>query len=216
MTTSFGRVPIECWFLDDFNARSVLPPSLWRYCEIAEFVVGLISSRLAIAPRGRRRYSGWVPLLATELRRLFGDAPAWNKVRPHLISNGIIECDEIYEIGRKCKHYRLGTSWQDRGIHRTAIRDSRLIARLQSFQESAGGLSPQHEHLLRSLRRFRVDESEARPWTRQRDHSLRQRLTELKIRVIQSGVGPFKVDDYGRFHTPITSLRRAVRPRACG
>ncbi len=212
MMASFRRGPLEYWALDGFNARSFLPAGLWRYSAISEYLVGLIASHPAIAPRGRKQREGGVPLRATDQRRLFGDAPAWNRVRTHLISNGIIECDETYEIGRKCKHYRLGASWQDRGIHREVIRDTRLLARLHDFRQSPVRLSPPHEHLVRFLHKVQVDETEARPWTCQSHRSLRQRFTALKVDVIQSGVAPFVVDNYGRFHTPITSLRRAVRP----
>jgi hypothetical protein len=41
---------------------------------------------------------------------------------------------------------------------------------------------------------------------------MKQHLTVLKIKAIQSGEARLVVDDYGRVHSPLTNLRRAVRP----
>ena len=52
----------------------------------------------------------------------------------------------------------------------------------------------------------------ARPRTCHKSRSPKQRITAVKILAIQSGEARVIVDRYGRVHTPLTNLRRVVRP----
>ncbi len=146
---------------------------------------------------------------------LFGQSGNWNKIRRFLIDRGILECDEDYTIGVKAKWYRLGPDWRNHGLHRETIRDSRVLARIQRAE---GHRCPQlprrevHDHLERYLRLVRVDEPTARRWICQRERSVRQHLTALRIATIQSGQASVIVDAYGRVHSPLTNLRRKARP----
>jgi hypothetical protein len=212
MTADSGRSPVECLLLDGFNARCILPAGLWRYRVIVEYVVGRVASHSAIAPRGSTERAGWVPLSYIEMDRLMGMHGAWSALRQCLIDAGVLESDEHYEIGRKCMWYRVGEKWRDHRVHRTVIRDTGLLEKLRGLQESREGLSRPQGPLARWLREVRVDEAAARPWTCQSERSHRQYLTALRIAVIQSGAAPLVVDDYGRCHTPVTNLRRTVRP----
>jgi hypothetical protein len=57
-----------------------------------------------------------------------------------------------------------------------------------------------------------VDEVVARPWISRRHLSRKQHLTALGVAVLQNGEATITVDSYGRVHSPVTNLRRTVRP----
>jgi hypothetical protein len=146
---------------------------------------------------------------------LFGRSGTWNTIRRLLLDRGVLECDESYTIGETAKWYRLGRTWRDHRVHLETIRDRRLLAHIRGSKrrrDQERATTEPVAHLERWLQEVRVDEATLRPWTCQRERSFKQHLTALKISVLQSGQAPIVVDRYGRVHSPLTNLRRAVRP----
>jgi hypothetical protein len=211
-----GRGPrAKFWFLEGFNPQDLLPARFWRHAEAIGYVVGLVASRPVFSPCSAKERRGWVPLRWVDLAPLFGKSGNWNAIREALLAGGVLECDEHYKIGERAKGYRLGPTWSNREQHLATIRNRRLLVRIANVQakQQCGILwVPEHEHLDHWLRQVRVDEATARPWICHQRRSRRQHYTALRVAAIQSGESSVTVDSYGRVHSPITNLKRYVRP----
>ncbi len=134
-------------------------------------------------------------------------------VRNILMDLEILECDEDYEINKKAKWYRLGSRCLGCRLVsvKVSTRLSSRLAKIRGDRSERGDLTPEVEHLGRWLRELRVDEELARPWVC-RPRCLKQRLTRVKVDLIQSGKACPIRDRYGRVHSPLTNLRRQLRP----
>ena len=179
------------------------------------YVVGLVATRAAYSSRRKKQRDGWVPLRWDDMNQLFGRSGRWNIIRGRLLALGVLECDERYTKGEKAKWYRLGPAWRSRGAHLVTINDARTLERIRRAEGRRGPLPARlavHDHLDQFLNVLRIDEAVARPWTCQREHSVKQYLTALTVARIQGAHARITVDHYGRVHSAVTSLRRSVRP----
>jgi hypothetical protein len=202
-------------FLEGFDPRAIMPPPFWRHTEAIRYVIGIVATYSAFCPRSRKERDGWVPLRWVDVEPLFGKSGTWNLIRDILLERDVLECDEQYSVGKKAKWYRLGPDWWNHDTYLASLRGRRLLARISSIEaepECGWWRQPQHEHLDQWLRRVRVDEVAAKPWTCQRKTSRKHHYTAARIAAIQSGESHIIVDSYGRVHSPITNLRRCVRP----
>jgi hypothetical protein len=206
---------VDCWVLNGFDPGAILPTHLQRYANITRYVVGRLAVWGASGARCPREQDGWVPLRAEDQTRLFGESGVWNEVRAALVDAEVIHCDESYEPGQKSKWYKLGERWRTHNVSRVTLRDKWLRKRLQRAsgrQVAVPELTPAAAHLCKWLQQLRVDESVAKPWTAQQRSSDKQRTTAMQIQLIQSGTADIIMDSYGRVHSPVTNLRRVVRP----
>jgi hypothetical protein len=146
------------------------------------------------------------------MNRLFGQSGVWTAIRHVLLGAGVLETDGVYQIGVKVMSYRIGPDWQNHGIHRAVVHDQRLLQRIGRYRNQPAQLSPRQGHIARWLREVRVDASAARPWIAQQGRSLRQHFTALRIAALQTGQAELVADRFGRVHSPVTNLRRKVRP----
>jgi hypothetical protein len=205
---------LDVWRPVGFDPRDVLPSRLWRHIGAVQYVVGLVATGAVFCAARQKERLGWVPLRSEDMERFFGRSGTWPEVRRVLLSRGILECDEVYRKGEKAKWYRLGQGWRGCGVEQVGLVDARLLARVAEWElerKDRGEWKPVHEHIARWLSEFRVDEASTWRWVCQRGRSWGQHLTDLKIKVIQSGKARPIVDHYGRVHSPVTSLRRTVR-----
>jgi hypothetical protein len=203
--------PVRIWVLNDFDPWD-LPPKWWRYSDAIRYVVGLVATR-SLRRRWRKINGGWTPLRQRVIARLFGRSGVWQEIRRGLLNLGILHCDEKYEIGRKAKWYRLGAAWRGKGVSQLRVTDKRLLAHLnwQSFSQLRRRTEV-HIHLAGWLREVRVDDREIRRWVSQRSRSWKQHLTSVQVDVLQAGEAQLIVDPYGRVHSPVSNMRRVVRP----
>jgi hypothetical protein len=205
----------EFWVLEDFDPRDSFPARLWRHRDAIRYVVGRVALGLVMDARCREQGRGWVALRWIDLKPLFGRSGTWDEVRRILLDRGILECDESYRVDHKAKGYRLGTACALYNLSRRMILDPETasrIRRLDAVRDDRNSWGPEHHHLLRWLRQITVEEAEVSKWTRQCGRSWRQRLTAMKIAVLRTGEACLSVDPYGRVHSPLVNLRRAVRP----
>ena len=204
---------VEVWMLDDFDPRYLLPGNLWRDTDAIRYVVGRVGSAFNATCRKERR--GWVALRWEEMSPLFGRSGRWNEVRRALLDREILVCDESYKVGEKAKWYKLGRALRRHQPSLARIRDETAAGRIRQLEAKRGNRDswrPVHHHIARWLSETTVDLPTAKPWICRRQTSLKQHLTYLRIEVIQNRQAYPIVDAYGRVHSPLTNLRRAVRP----
>ena len=206
---------VEVWMLGDFDPRDLLPGNLWRDTHAIRYVVGHVAVGSALNATCLKQRRGWVALRWEDMSPLFGRSGRWNEVRRALLDRGILVCDESYKVGEKAKWYRLGPAWRRHRPSLARIRDETATGRIRKLETKRGNRdswSPVHHHIARWLSETTVDLPTANPWICRRRRSLKQHLTFLRIELIQSRQAYPIVDAYGRVHSPLTSLRRAVRP----
>ena len=216
-STSARQVPEEClWFLDGFSVRALLPVGLWRYELAIQYVVGRVATWPAFSPRCRKERDGWVPLRAGSTWPRSSAVPG----------RGTRYAEFCWILGfwsatrnTSSKRRPSGIGWAQRGSITGFIA---FPFEMNGFWLSSAtlrvvGLNNADWYSWLPIsrrwpREVRVDEAMARPWTCQSERSVKQHLTVLRIAVVQSGTAPVIVDKYGRVHSPVTNLRRAVRP----
>ena len=118
-------------------------------------------------------------------------------------------------IDEKAKWYRLGPLWRHKGTHPVTIRNKRHLERITKFRAARDRRSswgPQHHYLNECLKLVRVDDAMSAPWTCQQRSSKKQHLSALQVALLNRAEGRITVDYYGRVHSPVTNLRRTLRP----
>ena len=182
---------------------------------LAGFERPLTATQAACSPRCRKSRDGWVPLRREDMAPLFGRSGNWNIIRQLLLDRCVLECDEAYVVGEKAKWYRVAPALRKCKAQFVTIGDNQLSARIRKIDsrlDEKPELLPPHIHIDQWLKKVRVDDAETQRWTCQWRSSFKHHLTALKIELLQSGQANVIVDAYGRIHSPVTNLRRVVRP----
>ena len=184
----------------------------------AKLAGGLLYLAHAIIMRGVRApravKEGYVPLQGTILKSILGHR-VWPRVRRLALNIGLIECDDSYQVGERCKGYRLKEPYRSAQWEWRPIRDGPLIERFarrrgagqrRAQKEIRDGHHPipqvSVEHLRRHLQRIRIDAAIDEPLTQE---------SELAAELIRQGDWRLDVDEYGRVHTNITNLKKTSR-----
>jgi hypothetical protein len=151
-----------------------------------------------------------VPLNKNFMRRVFGGSDQWNDSRKALIDGGHMSVLKggSYEVGSDSKHYALGERWSEAGTARVECRNAALLERLHSWEKSRPsreGWLPVHFWLAGMLRTFRLDFKMISPDIRNSRH------VQWIIEALLAAWPRASVCDYGRFHSPVTRMRRDLR-----
>ena len=211
-----GTQPLMAWNVVGFDPIEFFP-EFRKQADIIRYVVGLV----AVGPAKWSKLKDkdrWFPLRFTKMDRLFGYNRNWIKVVRSLGEAGILECDELYTIGEKSKWYRLGDAWFST-VSNKCQQPAVLLARLafpnakakakDEVRSKAKNPSTRTHRALEQASESR--RNEVRDGSHNRNRSWKQRLTAIKIKLIQAGDAKPKRDDYLRVHSPIVNFRKTVR-----
>jgi hypothetical protein len=147
------------------------------------------------------------------MERLFGRHGVWNEVKTFLLEAGVLECDGAFAKGVKAMHYWVSARWCVRGITKVEIRNRKLRERVKCKRERDNAeLSPAQAHLQAKLKLVRVDLASAGPVVLQATSEVQRATEDIQIQLLQSGIADLLVDRFGRCHSPVTNMRRVLRP----
>ena len=162
----------------------------------------------------RRSESQWIPLNAAILKTVHRSYVA---ARRWLIDAQIVECNGSYQTGVTSMGYRWLVPYVSAKRHPTTMAFARRLARLQAHSDA--NLPFGARHLIRQLKRIHIDAEAAyetvahlgpksnSPWSIEAYRS----FLSTTVRLIEDRELYSVVDDFGRLHTPFTSLHRELR-----
>jgi hypothetical protein len=187
-------------------------PAAIRWCVL--YVLSLIHFKAAT---WRADAHGYVRLKQRYLIRVVPQR-VLREVWRWLEQRGIVECDNRTAAGKKCTGYRLTEAYKQ--THRVVCLDPALNTKIKARAER--DLLPVHRELRACLDAVRFDLDRAlaiiatmkpRRRRRKRPLTVRQYRRELTDQVTRLANGDhfLEADKYGRVHTPLTILPRALR-----
>jgi hypothetical protein len=158
----------------------------------------------------------YVPLKTHYLRRVMTQA-LLPEVKRLLLDRGVIECDGVFRAGSKCLGYRLTPAY--RKTERVVCTDDAYSRKIQEVYAREGkGLQAVHGWLRGNLGRLEMDPGKAgrvlatlRPRRRGVSTAEYRLMLAEQCRRIAHKDHFLEVDDYGRVHTLVTSLKRELR-----
>ncbi len=215
--TSYANAPRKatCFYVPDkFNPFEILPSTMHRYADCANYVAHLIASGTFYWRADDR---GFVPLKATYLRNMI-PRDAELPLRIALIEAGAIECDGHYKIGEKAMGYRMGERFplNPATMRRVTCLDRRLAQRVQNHRDADPSQSvdvPVHRHLRDWLHRVKIDRREAVRIIKTTPGMAEESIIHLgAVKFIADQHWEFSHCNMGRVHTNITRLKRELRP----
>lgn len=214
LTTPAGKSTKPAAFYIPVNFDSSLYPPAWR--EFTHYFLNLIHWKSQCCWRADEW--GYVSLKYDYLTRII-PKEFFTKIRDRLEADNVIECDGFYIKGQKAYGYRLLEPYLK--ARRVVCQDnalSRKIARLND--KNSVPKSPIHYWLRDKLALLNFDLQLAEsiiPTMRPKPGKLLspkeyQRQVRNTVQKFADREHFLKVDAYGRVHTLITSLPKALRP----
>ena len=164
----------------------------------------------------REQGHDFVPLKAAYLLRLVPQLH-YKRVRDGLQGAGVLDCDRRYVVERKCLGFRIGAEYRTRCV-KVPCEDAALRRKLKKRRQGVGD-EPVHCWLRGNLRRLRFDRQWARQIAWEMQPHVDSPLSLLEYRVVLEEIikrfaeGDLRqgCDRYGRNHSPVTSLPKAMR-----
>jgi hypothetical protein len=207
---------------DGLNILDILPRELWGCHDQALHAI----SEVSMASIWSRNGSPWKNLGHTPMSKLFGSGAGWTSFRDCVVSAGIWECDRSWSKGTKSMAYRDAPTWATRDLIPRKLTNCRFIEKLGGMEKERQRealMEPVHHHLLGFLRDLTVIESMTRRFTCKAHRRLKEKTKDGRRRVnrqlvakkaiaaIQAGIFRLAPDDYGRTHSNVTNIKRAIR-----
>lgn len=211
-----GQTPVACnrttqdifvWSPIGFDPSEWIPPRLHQHGDCARYLLHRVHYGNVFGQRNRR---GFVPLMATELRKFFPTRSSYKSIRDALLDSGAIACDDHFIKGEKAMGYSLGPRLEVVRQHRFLVTDEALAWKIRDSRQSwIKAPDDVHKHLLGNLRRLEIDYDAALQWLLQDDDFKPEHETAAQL--IRDRQWHFHVCDYGRVHTNVTNLRSSLR-----
>ena len=189
--------------IDGLDLIEHLPEELWGECAAAKHLVTFSATG---GNCGLKDDRGYTPVHAATMRRAFKSNATYVRVVRALLDAGVLECDNHYIKGEKCKGYRLGPDWAGRRIRMAGIVDERLAKKLRASRPASlpGAV---HVWLSECLRRARVSRDYVSVCTKKNKVGQSLAVQTLELEAARPVVDFFG----GRFHSPFCQLGRSVR-----
>jgi hypothetical protein len=139
----------------------------------------------------------------------------WSQVRSLLTESGVVEEDDSVIPGKKCRGYRLTPDyWEGRTVVCTDNEINAAVHRAYCLEDRE--LQPVHRWLKGNLALVQIDQKKALEIVSKikpkklsaREH---RRLRSEHVKLLAGNDWRLAVDEYGRVHTPITSLEKELR-----
>ncbi|MBX9584959.1 MAG: hypothetical protein K2X87_32035 [Gemmataceae bacterium] len=182
----------------------MLPDDLTQYADHARWLVHTIYQRRVF---DRRHRDDFIPLKAAYLRRVL----PWHRytdILAALAAAGVLEIDRHYIKHEESRKYRLAAGLRAETHRRHPVTHAGLARKLVKLREAKAAevTLDVHRHLWSNLHRVEIDFTNVR-----RDLCDRPELVH-QAEVLHDRQYHFHADEYGRVHTNLTNLSRALRP----
>jgi hypothetical protein len=192
--------------------RFYVHPSLAHLPEGCKYILNLIHWRCV---RYKRDFNGFVYLKARYLRRVLGDS--YKEFLQMLIKMGVVECDYLVVIGRKCRGYRILPPYRETKL--TYCGDETLSRRWWEILAVDHPRLQLHDQLEAWLGELTIDVEKAERIIATLKPKRGSNLSVEDYRlVLREDVKRFATGDLfcvpdrlGRVHTNFTRLKRELR-----
>ena len=155
----------------------------------------------------------FIPLSAKILHNVLND---YKNYLTKLISWGIIETNNRYEVGKSSKGYRFTPQYAQAGFRKTEIHSKRIIKKVTDYRNSQTKelTKMEHIHIWNCLKSISIDSEEARAYINDSNLEAEKYFSYLiAVDMIEDGTFFQSVDKTaGRVHNNITNLSRNLRP----
>lgn len=185
-----------------FDVEKYVPATLKNKAELFQYPLHLIEWHRVV---NKLKRTDFVPL-KTEYRRNVMGRRTEKPIMDIWLNAGVIETDNHYIPGSKCKGFRFGEILRDSEFTITPCSDD-LSDKIEKMEQKLSNIT--HLHLQYWLHQTRINYDDAAEVLKQEncpkeDYSSLQLLDNKKFWCV--------ADDYGRLHTNITSLKSSLRP----
>jgi hypothetical protein len=206
---------LRAWHPETLDADALLD-SLGRRVGEGVLLLGHLVY-MGLADDARNRDTGWVPLKTEYLRKIIGQRYL-DDVRHAAFEAGYVQRNPSYRAGSYSQGYAILPPYGRARLVRREITDHSLRHNLRLWRETqrremwqrierqdAPVAAAVCRHLWDNLQRIRIDDKIDFPEPFQPAH-------QVSVERIQERDYWFIVDDFGRIHTNVTNLPRALRP----
>jgi hypothetical protein len=152
----------------------------------------------------------WAYLSADLLEKVVGRNV--REIRDAAVDAGLIECDDHYQVGRKCMGYRLGPRLRDAKFEAWEGDGKVFMTRFRRFRDdwnAASDLDDLGEHLRKWACKVKVSRK-AESVIAGMDPK-KAEIARHQVEIIRAGFVKTKYCEYGRFHSNFTRLCREIR-----
>jgi len=163
----------------------------------------------------------YVPLSATKLQSLNHDY--YRRHLDYLIKQGFLKEDTSYQPKNYCKGFKLLPPYAECEVRHIEISDKKLIKKLTKWNNTNEGTKEKYRHLYNSFmdKRLVIDRDAAIQYSKlvyemDSDNGLENAMKKHNLRLIKIDKfhyhnRGFKQDKWGRIHTNLTGMDRALR-----
>jgi len=158
----------------------------------------------------------YINVCSTVLRQVFAEYISY---RDYLVEHGVIESDDEYcnyKGKEKCKGYRMTKKYRGKKLRFENCFDVNLVKKLKANDEEQTEIAiEKYPELCKKFSILDYDKEEANKilnklYTEEEEYKRHQQ--ELKLRKIEKKEGNFIVGRTGRLYTPISNLKKELRP----
>lgn len=158
----------------------------------------------------------YINLCSKVLKHVFAQYISY---RDYLVEHGVIESDDEYcnyKGKEKCKGYRMTKKYRGKKLRFENCFDANLVKKLKVNDEEQTKIAiEKYPELCKKFSRLDYDKEEAKKilnklYTEKEEEKRNQQ--ELKLSKIEKKEGNFIVGRTGRLYTPISNLKKELRP----
>jgi hypothetical protein len=194
----------------NFDAAAVLPTSLGRYADCANYFVGCVVMGMALR---RADAAGFVRLKVAYLRKVI-PVRVERVIRKALVGAGVLVQDSCYVIGEMAMGYCLTDNFRA-GCRRVECQDRKVAARIERLRGAryrTDAELPVHRHLKGWLDRLDIDADAAHDTIVSTPGLANHADIHMTaVNMIDSGHVEFSHCDKGRVHSLPTRLPKELR-----
>jgi len=167
------------------------------------------------------RDSEYVPLSATKLQSLNHDY--YRMHLDYLIKYGVLKEDTRYQPKNYCKGFKLLPPYSESEVRHIEITDKKLVKKFTKWNNTSEDTKEKYTHLYNSFidKRLVIDREAAIQYSKlvyemDSDNGLENAMKKHNLRLIKidkfhNNNRGFKQDKWGRIHTNLTGMDRALR-----